>query len=63
MKTPKRLYRVKIFCESLRIENVAHISAKRREVAWRAALNVFFAEHPQALSRGLSVGGAVTLAR
>jgi len=63
MKAKKHLYIARVGCEQLRKAVSYRVIDTRRDRAWRKALNIFFDKYPQVLERGLTVGGAVTLAR
>jgi len=59
----KRMYLVRIGCEQIRVQDASRIAARNRGAAWSVALDSFFNRFPQALERGLSVGGSVKLAK
>lgn len=57
-----KTYKVKIVCFALGVAGRAEVRAKSKDRAWRLMLQEFFEKFPQALERGLSVGGSVELA-
>lgn len=59
----QRTYRVKLTCPGLAVHGTGRVPARNEDAAWRLALNAFFHKCPQALERGMTVCGSVTLAR
>ena len=59
MKTKSRIYLTAVECPQIRKTKVYETGSRSRDQAMRKGESRFFAEFPQALKRGLTIGGFV----